>query len=208
MEMGFMVTSLPPCWLEHSSEQKMEGRLQSRCIVFSFLEKSTTTSSSLKRAAKEPSTIFGVRGEFGPMLAKSREVPKRGRIAKGGQQFSLDGSIDNIENETGDSARGRSLSVVEPCGIGEMESVLRKANTDRSTIPETEVEDCMTTTLLQPHQTTSIALKIQQLDADILNGGNTEEQIRDTFFEVYELFDDFGIIDKNKYLNINNEIKV
>ena len=70
-----------------------------------------------------------------------------------------------------------------------------------------------------------------QLDADILNGGNTEEQIRETFFEVkiflfleylniwclvfwpwtfqvYKLFDDFGIIDKNKYLNINNEIKV
>ena len=125
-----------------------------------------------------------------------------------------------------------------------------------------------------------------QLDSDILNGGNTEEQIRETFFEVktkqtiliifllfyhiliilyyifhtwggqnklppiliifsifltvllflwgkqnklaliliifyfdrvlilvlflqvYKLFDDFGIIDKNKYLNINNEIKV
>ena len=86
-----------------------------------------------------------------------------------------------------------------------------------------------------------------QLDADILNGGNTEEQIRETFFEVilkkkisekkshsiglvfiaiiidkrserfghfsiclqvYKLFDDFGIIDKNKYMNINNEIKV
>merc|ERR1719460_3493677 len=89
-----------------------------------------------------------------------------------------------------------------------MESVLRKAHTDQSAILETEAEDGMTTTLLHPHQTSSIALKIQQLDADILNGGNTEEQIRETFFEVYKLFDDFGIIDKNKYLNINNEIKV
>jgi hypothetical protein len=137
-------------------------------------------------------------------------VAKRGRIAKGGQQFSLDGSIDiNQENqESGDSTRGRSLSVVEHCGMGEMESVLRKAHTEQTAILETEVEDGMTSTLLQAHQTSSIALKIQQLDADILNGGNTEEQIRETFFEVYKLFDDFGIIDKNKYLNINNEIKV
>ena len=36
----------------------MEDSLQSRCMVLSFLEKSTTTSSSLKRAAKEPSTIL------------------------------------------------------------------------------------------------------------------------------------------------------
>ena len=28
------------------------------------------------------------------------------------------------------------------------------------------------------------------------------------WLKVYKLFDDFGIIDKNKYLNINNEIKV
>ena len=38
----------------------MEDSLQSRCMVLSFLEKSTTTSSSLKRAAKEPSTILEV----------------------------------------------------------------------------------------------------------------------------------------------------
>ena len=44
-------------------------------MTFSFLEKSITTSSESKRAAKEPSTIFGVFGELGPMLANNRLVP-------------------------------------------------------------------------------------------------------------------------------------
>ena len=48
----------------------------SLCMTFSFLEKSITTSSESNRAAKEPSTIFGVLGELGPMLANSRLVPK------------------------------------------------------------------------------------------------------------------------------------
>lgn len=44
-------------------------------MTFNFLEKSITTSSESKRAAKEPSTIFGVLGELGPMLANSKLVP-------------------------------------------------------------------------------------------------------------------------------------
>ena len=47
----------------------------SLCITFSFLEKSITTSSESKRAAKEPSTILGVFGELGPMLANNKLVP-------------------------------------------------------------------------------------------------------------------------------------
>ena len=58
------------------TEKYKKHSLQSRCMFFSFFEKSTTTSSSLKRAAKDPSTILGVSGEFGPMLASRREVPK------------------------------------------------------------------------------------------------------------------------------------
>jgi len=170
-----------------------------------FCSEACTSQQGGRTITMNPISIWGPRI---PLAIATAGAPKRNRIAKGGQQFSLDGSIDNIENEPGDSLRGRSLSVVEHCGMGEMESVLRKAQTDQTAILETEAEDVITTTLLQPHQTSSIALKIQQLDSDILNGGNTEEQIRETFFEVYKLFDDFGIIDKNKYLNINNEIKV
>ena len=53
--------------------QQVEFR--SFCMFLSFLEKSTTTSSLSKRAAKEPSTILGLTAEFGPMLARRREVP-------------------------------------------------------------------------------------------------------------------------------------
>ena len=48
---------------------------RSFCMFLSFLEKSTTTSSLSKRAAKEPSTILGLTAEFGPMLARRSEVP-------------------------------------------------------------------------------------------------------------------------------------
>ena len=47
-----------------------------------------------------------------------------------------------------------------------------------------------------------------QLDADLLLGGDSEAQMKQAFIEFYKLFDDFGIIDKTNYLNINNEIKV
>ena len=47
----------------------------SLCMTFSFFEKSITTSSESKRAAKDPSTILGVLGEFGPILANSKLVP-------------------------------------------------------------------------------------------------------------------------------------
>ena len=35
-------------------------------------------------------------------------------------------------------------------------------------------------------------------------GCNTEEEIKEAFIEFYKLFDDFGIIDKTRYQNINN----
>ena len=46
------------------------------------------------------------------------------------------------------------------------------------------------------------------MDADLLLGGDSEAQMKQAFIEFYKLFDDFGIIDKTHYLNINNEIKV
>ena len=51
-------------------------------------------------------------------------------------------------------------------------------------------------------------LFLPQLDADLVTGGDNEAQIKEAFIEVYKLFDDFGIIDKTKYCNINNEIKI
>ena len=73
----------------------MEDSLQSRCMVLSFLEKSTTTSSSLKRAAKEPSTILEVKVNMLKMIVMFMYD------LWGEQQYFedvQDGDIFNLEN--------------------------------------------------------------------------------------------------------------
>jgi len=148
-----------------------------------------------------------------------------------GKQYSLDSRIDLVEavqasqdeeeqenlamsqekensGERPAAGRGRSLSVVENSEVvGEVGMVLRKARAAQMAIPEGEAEDengVSITTLLQPSQTASIAQMMKQLDLNLSNGCNSEEEVKEAFIEFYKLFDDFGIIDKNRYTNINN----
>jgi hypothetical protein len=148
-----------------------------------------------------------------------------------GKQYSLDSRIDLVEavqasqdeeeqenvartqekEDTGgypSVGRGRSLSVVENSEVsGEVGMVLRKARAAQTAIPEGEVEDengVSVTTLLQPHQTATIVQMMKQLDLNLSAGKSSEEEIREAFIEFYKLFDDFGIIDKTRYQNINS----
>ena len=45
---------------------------------------------------------------------------------------------------------------------------------------------------------------IPQLDLNLSTGKSSEQEIKEAFIEFYKLFDDFGIIDKSRYENINS----
>jgi len=119
-------------------------------------------------------------------------------------------SIQDKENIGGPqgAGRGRSLSVVENSEVvGEVGMALRKARAAQMAIPEGEVEEeneISLTTLLQPSQTATIGHMMKQLDLNLSNGESSDKEIREAFIEFYKLFDDFGIIDKNKYEHINS----
>jgi len=148
-----------------------------------------------------------------------------------GKQYSLDSRIDLVEavqasqdeedqenvartqekeNNGGppSAGRGRSLSVVENSEVvGEVGLALRKARAAQMAIPEGEAEDengVSITTLLQPSQTATIVQMMKQLDLNLSSGRSSDQEIREAFIEFYKLFDDFGIIDKTRYENINN----
>jgi len=106
------------------------------------------------------------------------------------------------------AGRGRSLSVVENSEVvGEVGLAPRKARAAQMAIPEGEAEDengVSITTLLQPSQTATIVQMMKQLDLNLSSGRSSDQEIREAFIEFYKLFDDFGIIDKTRYENINN----
>jgi len=144
-----------------------------------------------------------------------------------GKQYSLDSRIDLVEavqgsqdeedlenaernlerDNIGQSAgRGRSLSVVENSDVvGEVGMVLKKARAAaQMVIPEGEDENEVSiTTLLQPNQTATIAQMMKQLDTNLTDECKSDQEIKEAFIEFYKLFDDFGIIDKTRYQNIN-----
>ncbi|XP_023333251.1 histidine decarboxylase [Eurytemora carolleeae] len=169
-------------------------------------------------------SIWGPR--IPPAIATRRRV--RGMLMSG-KQYSLDSRIDlaqavtdegeegieaeeeisnNIKQKSG-AGRGRSLSVVVNSAIdNDVGNALRKAK--QQAIPEyeddevvCEEDDIATTTILQPHQTQTIRDMIKQLDINLEEGTDQMDQVKEAFIEFYKLFDDFGIIDKSSFNNIN-----
>jgi len=167
-----------------------------------------------------------------PAIATRTQANRRVRgMMMSGKQYSLDSRIDLVEavqasqdeedqenvartqekeNNGGppSAGRGRSLSVVENSEVvGEVGLALRKARAAQMAIPEGEAEDengVSITTLLQPSQTATIVQMMKQLDLNLSSGRSSDQEIREAFIEFYKLFDDFGIIDKTRYKNINN----
>jgi len=167
-----------------------------------------------------------------PAIATRTQANRRVRgMMMSGKQYSLDSRIDLVEavqasqdeedqenvartqekeNNGGppSAGRGRSLSVVENSEVvGEVGLALRKARAAQMAIPEGEAEDengVSITTLLQPSQTATIVQMMKQLDLNLSSGRSSDQEIREAFIEFYKLFDDFGIIDKTRYENINN----
>ena len=63
---------------------------------------------------------------------------------------------------------------------------------------------CAILKLFDSHTLFTDIFPILQLDLNLSNGSSSEQEIKEAFIEFYKLFDDFGIIDKTRYENINN----
>ena len=86
--------------------------------------------------------------------------------------------------------------------------VLRKSRGQTITEDEHECEDdddcAFFSTILTPNQTAAIVKMIRQLDENLAQDDDKKEgEIKEAFMEFYKLLDDYEIIDKATYENIN-----
>jgi len=148
-------------------------------------------------------------------------------------RIDLAEAVDEVNNEDRDSVekidedeegyvmpattvKSRSLSVIENSEVAsQVGMVLRRARVgaqDGQVIHEDhecgddDEDDCaFFSTILTPNQTAAIVKMIKQLDENLSQDeGKEEDEIKEAFIEFYKLLDDYEIIDKTSYKNIND----